>query len=79
LGQRLAFHGSIDTQHTLPMGTPEDVRREVLDRLEHVAPGGGLILSGSQDYISDIPLENIVTIYDTVLEYGHYGRLGRAR
>ncbi len=78
LGQRLAFHGSIDTQHTLPMGTPEDVRREVLDRLEHVAPGGGLILCGSQDYISDIPSENIVAIYDTVLEYGHYGRLGKA-
>ncbi|MBM3187244.1 MAG: hypothetical protein FJZ90_00800 [Chloroflexi bacterium] len=77
-GDRLAFHGSMDTQQTLPFGTPEDVRREVLDRLEHVAPGGGLILCGSQDYIADIPSENIVTLYDTAYEYGHYGSLGRA-
>jgi uroporphyrinogen decarboxylase len=74
----ITLHGSIDTQHTLPMGTPEDVRQEVLDRLTRIAPGGGLILCGSQDYITDIPSENIVTIYDTVCEYGHYGRLGRS-
>ncbi len=71
-GDRITLHGSIDTQRTLPMGTPEEVRCEVLHRLEHIAPGGGLIISGSQDYIGDIPVENIVTIYDTVYEYGNY-------
>jgi uroporphyrinogen decarboxylase len=76
-GDRLTFHGSIDTQHTLPLGTPEDVRLEVLDRLRVAAPGGGLILCGSQDYIADIPLENIVTLYDTAFEYGSYPLLGR--
>lgn len=76
-GDKITFHGSIDTQRTLPMGTLEDVRREVLDRLTHVAPGGGLIICGSQDYITDIPSENIVAIYDTVYEYGNYCNLGR--
>lgn len=69
-GTRITFHGSIDTQQTLPQGTPADVRAEVLDRLDHMAPGGGFILSGSQDYISDIPVENIAAIYDTAYEYG---------
>lgn len=78
-GDRIAFHGSMDTQQTLPRGSTDDVRREVLDRLENVAPGGGLILCGSQDYLADIPVENLVTIYDTVREYGHYGSLGRKR
>ena len=71
-GDRVTFHGSIDTQQTLPTGSPTDVRAEVLDRLQHLAPGGGFILSGSQDYISDIPLENIVAIYDTAFECGRY-------
>jgi hypothetical protein len=44
----------------------------VLDRLANLAAGGGLILSGSQDYISDIPLENIVAIYDAAYECGWY-------
>jgi uroporphyrinogen decarboxylase len=78
-GDRIAFHGSMDTQRTLPMGTTEDVRHEVLHRLQHVAPGGGFILSGSQDYISDIPLENIVTVYDTAYEHGNYSSLGISR
>ena len=71
-GDRVTFHGSMDTQQTLPAGSPTDVRAEVLDRLRHLAPGGGFILSGSQDYISDIPLENIVAIYDTAFECGRY-------
>jgi uroporphyrinogen decarboxylase len=76
-GSRITFHGSIDTQRTLPMGSTEDVRQEVLHRLRYIAPGGGFILSGSQDYISDIPLDNIVAAYDTAYEYGHYCSLGQ--
>lgn len=71
-GSRITFHGSIDTQRTLPMGSVEDVQAEVLHRLRHVAPGGGFILSGTQDYISDIPLENIIAVYDTAYESGWY-------
>ena len=32
-GDRLSFCGAIDTQWTLPYGTPEDVRREVRRRI----------------------------------------------
>ncbi|MHB9034925.1 MAG: uroporphyrinogen decarboxylase family protein, partial [Anaerolineae bacterium] len=78
-GDRLTFHGSMDTQQTLPFGSVADVRREVIERLRVAAPGGGLILCGSQDYIADIPLENIVAIYDTAYEYGAYPlKLGAA-
>jgi uroporphyrinogen decarboxylase len=71
-GSQITFHGSMDTQHTLPHGSVEEVRQEVLDRLKVAAPGGGLILTGSQDYIRDIPLENILAIYDTAYERGKY-------
>lgn len=78
-GAKITLHGSMDTQDTLPNGTVEDVRQEVLHRLRHVAPGGGFILSGSQDYISDISLDNILTIYQTAAEYGSYAALGQKR
>jgi hypothetical protein len=32
-GRQLCFWGSLDEQRTLPFGTPQEVRREVLDRL----------------------------------------------
>jgi hypothetical protein len=47
-GGKLCFHGSIDTQHTLPVGTPEDVRREVRERVETFLPYGGFTIAPSQ-------------------------------
>ena len=63
-GGKLCFHGSIDTQGTLPFGTPDDVRREVQDRVETFKPYGGFTISPSQHLLSDIPIENIVAMYD---------------
>ncbi len=42
-GDKLCFWGSIDEQQTLPFGTPEQVREQVLERLETVGYDGGLI------------------------------------
>lgn len=39
-GRELCFHGSIDTQHALPFGTPEDVAAEVRDRIKALAAEG---------------------------------------
>jgi len=63
-GERLCFHGGVDTQGTLPFGAVADVRREVRSYLNLARERGGYILCGSQDYIEDIPLDNILAIYD---------------
>ena len=57
-GDKLCFWGSIDEQHTLPFGTPEQVRAQVLERLETVGYDGGLILSPTHHVQLDTPLEN---------------------
>jgi hypothetical protein len=44
-GDKLCFWGSIDEQHTLPFGSPFDVRDEVMQRLETIGKNGGLILA----------------------------------
>ncbi len=74
-GEKIAFHGSMDTQETLPFGTPEDVRREVIHRFRTLAPGGGFILSPSQHLLTEIPLENIVMMYETAYELGSYRKI----
>ncbi|MDP6505148.1 MAG: uroporphyrinogen decarboxylase family protein [Planctomycetota bacterium] len=63
-GDRLAFHGGVDTQQTLPFGSTDEVRAEVRSYLDLTHERAGYILSGSQDYIEDIPLDNILAIYD---------------
>ena len=76
-GGRLCFHGSIDTQQTLPFGTPEDVRREVRDRIETFRPYGGFTIAPSQHLMPEIPTENIVAMYTAAWEDGWLDQEGR--
>jgi uroporphyrinogen decarboxylase len=68
-GGKLCFHGSIDTQRTLPFGTPDDVRREVKERVETFKPYGGFTISPSQHLLPEIPTQNIVAMYEAAWEY----------
>lgn len=63
-GRQLCFHGGVDTQYTLPQGSIADVRAEVRSYLDATRQRGGYILCGSQLFIEDIPLDNIVTMYE---------------
>lgn len=69
-GGRVVLQGSIDTQKTLPFGTEEDVRKEVLSRIKLFKDRGGFVLGPSQHLLSEIPLENILAMYDTAYKYG---------
>jgi uroporphyrinogen decarboxylase len=57
-GKQLCFWGSIDEQYTMPFGSPDEVRREVLDRVATVGYDGGLILAPTHHLQLDTPLEN---------------------
>ena len=46
-GDQVSFHGGVDIQHTMPHGTPEEVHREVSDRIEVLGQGGGYVLSAA--------------------------------
>ena len=71
-GNKLSFWGSLDEQHTLPFGTSEEVKKEVMERIKTIAPGGGFIISPCQHVQLDTPLENFMTFINTVKEYGKY-------
>lgn len=62
-GDRLAFHGAIDIQHTLPHGTPEQVQAEVRERCQVLGRGGGYICTSAHNIQADTPIENIIALY----------------
>jgi uroporphyrinogen decarboxylase len=62
-GDRLAFHGGIDIQHTLPHGTPQDVQTEVRERCAVLGEGGGYICTSAHYIQADTPLENVLALY----------------
>lgn len=61
--------GGVNTQRTLPFGTPEEVRREVLTRCEIFSKDGGYIFSAIHNVMPNTPVENIVAMIDAVHEF----------
>lgn len=69
-GDRLCFHGGVDNQQTLPFGTPDDVRAEVVHLIETLASDGtGFIVAPCHNLQANTPVENILALYETAREY----------
>ncbi len=69
-GERLVFWGGgVDTQKTLPFGTPAEVREQVLRRCEIFAPGGGFVFNSIHNIQAGTPVENIAAMLDAVREF----------
>ncbi|MDZ7295881.1 MAG: uroporphyrinogen decarboxylase family protein, partial [candidate division KSB1 bacterium] len=69
-GDRLVFWGGgVDTQKTLPFGTPAQVREEVLRRCEIFARNGGFVFNAVHNVQANTPVENLVAMFDAVKEF----------
>ncbi len=70
---KLAFRTDIDRQHVMPFGSPSQVKEEVHRVFEACGtPEGGIIACGEVG--PDVPLQNIVAMYEAFREYGTYQR-----
>lgn len=58
--------GGVDTQKTLPFGTPDEVYREVSERIEIFADGGGFVFNSIHNIQSNVPTENILALFKAV-------------
>jgi uroporphyrinogen-III decarboxylase len=69
-GSRLVFWGGgVDTQKTLPFGTPRQVRDEVRERIEIFGEGGGFVFCSIHNIVGNAPIENVLALFETVKEY----------
>jgi len=69
-GGRLTFWGGgVDTQRTLPFGSPEEVRRQVLERCEVFAASGGFVFNSIHNLQARTPVANIVAMFDAIREF----------
>ena len=62
-GEKIAFHGAIDIQETLPRGSVDEVRAEVRKMKRTLGPTG-YILAPTHNIQVDTPVQNILVMYD---------------
>ena len=65
-GDTLCFFGGIAVQSTLPMGTPAEVKQEVLLRKATLGRNGGWICAPTHHVQLDTPMENFIALLDSL-------------
>lgn len=62
----------MDTQKTLNMGTAAQVRAQVEENMKIFKEGGGYVFAQVHNIMYDVPLENVLTMYETYREFAEY-------
>lgn len=65
----LFWGGGVDTQRVLPFGTPEEVREQVLERLDIFSRDGGYIFNTIHNIQANTPIPNIIAMVEAVKEF----------
>ncbi len=71
-GDKLTFHCGIDTQFTLPFASDEEFEDEMKTIISEIAPGGGLIFTGSHTIQDDTSINRIYRMLEILKEKGDY-------
>ncbi len=70
-GDRIVFWGGgVETQSTLPFGSPEDVYDEVTERIRIFNDGGGYVFNAIHNIQPNTPLENIIAMVKAIKDAG---------
>ncbi len=68
-GDKITFWGGgVDTQKTLPFGTPDEIKRQVKERIAVFNRGGGFVFNPVHNVQARTPRENLVALYEAVSE-----------
>jgi hypothetical protein len=69
-GKDIVFWGAaVDSQNTLPFGSPKEVHDEVIANCELLAPGGGYVFNTIHNVQAKTPIENVIALIDAVHEF----------
>ena len=65
-GKLVFWGGGVDTQHTLPFGTREEVCNQVKERMAVFSEGGGFVFNTIHNIVAKTPVDNLLAMYETV-------------
>lgn len=69
-GDKIVFHGGVDTQDILPFGTRESIEASVKEIIDTMNRDGGYIFAAAHNIQEDVPPENIVIMLEAAKKFG---------
>jgi uroporphyrinogen decarboxylase len=70
-GEKIVFHGGIDTQEILPFGTKERIEEVVESTIRIMNTNGGYIFAAAHNIQEDVPPQNLVYMLEAARKYGN--------
>jgi uroporphyrinogen-III decarboxylase len=69
-GDRITFWGGgVDTQHTLPFGSPDEVFEQVTERIRIYNKSGGFVFNTIHNTQSGVPVENFLAMIEAIKQF----------
>ena len=62
-GDKICFHGGLDTQAVLPFGKEEAIKKEVGKLIREMNRNGGYIFAAAHNIQEDVPPENVIKMF----------------
>lgn len=73
-GEHLVFWGGgVDTQKVLSFGSPDEVRKQVLETCEVFSENGGFVFNTVHNIQANTPIENVVAMLEALKEFNGRG------
>jgi uroporphyrinogen decarboxylase len=69
-GDRIVFHGGIDTQDLLPFGNKESIEENVKSTIDILNKNGGYIFAAAHCIQEDVPPQNLVYMFEAARKFG---------
>jgi len=66
-GDSITFWGGLGSQSTIPFGTPEDIRQEVVRLCQEMGRGGGYVLGPAKALQPETPTANAAAVVESFL------------
>ncbi len=67
-GRIALWGGGVNAQQTLPLGSPEEVAREVAEVVAYMKRDGGFVFNGIHNVLAEVPARNVVAMYRAAAE-----------
>ncbi len=69
-GEKIVFHGGLDTQSVLPFGNYDSIEKAVSELLAEMNINGGYIFAAAHNIQEDVPPENVVNMFKLARKLG---------
>lgn len=69
-GDKIVFHGGLDTQEELPFGNKESIERTVGKTIDILNKEGGYIFAAAHNIQEDVPPQNLVYMFQAARKFG---------